>query len=689
MTVPVLDPVRAARYRALALARPGGPDLAAAPRLVVVDGAAQRLGVLEGGRLVFEAIVSTGARGYGCEDGSYRTPTGWHRIHARIGAGAEPGAVFRNRVATGEVWRGEARDEDLILTRVLTLDGAEPGWNQGPGRDSLARTIYLHGTNQEGQLGQPVSHGCVRLGNAAVADLFDRVAEGDPVLIAAPEAGPAGRSALTGPDPGAGLRSGPGWGPGGTQRPPAAGRSPLTGLGRIHFAGVAGSGMSALAQFLAMKGGRASGSDRSFDRGERAGARAQLEALGVAIFPQDGAGLAGDCAALVVSTAVEETVPDVAAARRHGVPVLHRSELLAHLVAQHRTLAVTGTSGKSTTVAMAFQLLRGAGWDPSVITGGDLGALQAEGLWGNAYAGASDLLVIEADESDGSVVRYHPAVGVILNLQRDHKEESVVAAMFEAFRAQVREAAVVGEAENLRPYAAGATVFGLTEAAGARAVDLEEGPEASAFTLDGVRFTLPVPGRHNIENALAALTACRALGVALGDLVAPLAAYQGVARRFQVLGTARGATVVDDFGHNPAKVAATLRTARLRAGSEGRVLAVFQPHGFGPLKFLREGFVEAFAEGLAPGDRLWFLEVFYAGGTAARDICSADVVADIAARGVQAAVAPSREALVAALAEAARPGDLVVVMGARDPSLTDLARGILDRLYLSSSSIRA
>jgi UDP-N-acetylmuramate--alanine ligase len=642
------DPVHAARYRALILAnlvRPGAPTLDRRSKALVVDTARQRLGLVEDGRLIFEAVISTAKKGLGCEEGSYRTPTGWHRIRARIGAGAEAGAVFRDRVATGEVWRGEPRDEDLILTRVLTLDGLEEGWNRGPGHDSLERFIYLHGTNQEAQLGTLVSHGCVRLGNAAVADLFERIAERDPVLIAEEL-----------PDDG-------------------------LGLGRLHFAGVAGSGMSALAQFVAMKGGRASGSDRSFDRGQRPGSRAQLEALGVEIHPQDGTGLEGDCAALVVSTAVEDDVPDVAAARRLGVPVLHRSELLAHLVARFRTVAITGTSGKSTTVAMVFEILRGAGRDPSVITGGELGALQREGRWGNAWAGKSELLVIEADESDGSVVRYHPAVGVILNLQRDHKEMDAVAAMFRAFRAQVREAAVVGEASNLREFAEGGTVFGFGAGADLRAEDLRLDAEGSAFSVRGVPFRLPVPGRHNVENALAAIAACAALGVPLAAMVEPLAAFQGVARRFQVLGTRHGITVVDDFGHNPAKVAASIQAAHHRVeGAGGRVLAVFQPHGFGPLKFLREDFVDAFATELTPRDRLWFLDVFYAGGTASRDISSAEVVADLTARGVAAEHAPSREWLVERLAAEARAGDLILVMGARDPSLTEVARGLLQVL---------
>jgi len=652
----VIDPVLAARYRAMVVAarsRHGAPD-SVGDRVLVVDAQTQHLGLLADGRLVFEAAISTAANGLGCQENSYRTPTGWHRIQACLGAGEEPGTVFRAKLPTGEVWRGESRTEDLILTRVLPLEGLEEGWNQGPGHDSFERFIYLHGTNQEGLLGQPVSHGCVRLGNADVADLFDRVAAGDPVLI-------------TDGLPGDGL-----------------------GLGRLHFAGVAGSGMSALAQFVAMKGGRASGSDRSFDRGQRPEDRARLEALGVTIFPQDGTGLTGDCSALVVSTAVEEDVPDVAAARRLGVPVLHRSELLAHLVARYRTVAVTGTSGKSTTAAMVFALLRGAGRDPSIITGGELVELQQVGLWGNAWAGQSDLLVIEADESDGSVVRYHAALGVLLNLQRDHKEMDAVAEMFRTFRAQLREGALVGEAENLREFAEGATVFGSGPEAAFRAEAIRIGPEGTSFTVRDQSFQLPVPGRHNLENALAAMAACAALGVPLVAMAAPLAAFQGVTRRFQMLGIARGVTVVDDFGHNPAKVAASIRAAHLRvAASGGRVLAIFQPHGFGPLKFLRADFVETFATELRTQDRLWFLDVFYAGGTAARDVSSAEVIADIVPRLGTAEHAPSRDWLVARLAAEAREGDLILVMGARDPSLTELAQQILARLAEPTCPARA
>ena len=447
--------------------------------------------------------------------------------------------------------------------------------------------------------------------------------------------------------------------------------------GRLHFAGVGGSGMSALAQFVVMQGGQASGSDRSFDQGRNPEARERLERMGIRIFPQDGSAVSGDCGAVVYSTAVEEQVPDFAEARRRGIRLLHRSDLLAHFVASRRTLAVTGTSGKSTTTAMVFELLKGAGCDPSVITGGELRMLQRDGLWGNAWAGRSGLLVVEADESDGSLVRYHPAVGVVLNLQRDHKEMDVVADMFRTFRDQVRETLVVGEAPNLQEFHAKGTVFGLGPEASFRAEGLEERPEGCGFSVAGVRFQLTVPGRHNVENALAALAACRAVGVPLEALVAPLAAFQGVARRFQPLGSRRGVEVIDDFAHNPSKVAASLRTARGRAR---RVLAVFQPHGFAPTRFNRKEFVETFSAELGPQDRLWMLDIYYAGGTAAKDICAGDLVDEIVSRGAAAELAPSRERLVESLAAEAREGDVVLVMGARDPSLTDLAQTILARL---------
>jgi UDP-N-acetylmuramate-alanine ligase len=282
--------------------------------------------------------------------------------------------------------------------------------------------------------------------------------------------------------------------------------------------------------------------------------------------------------------------------------------------------------------------------------------------------------VLEADESDGSLVRYQPAVSVCLNLSKDHKSEDEVASMFRVLNRRTREVFVCGEEGIPADLRDGAFVFGFGPSATIRGSALELGPSSTRFEAGGVRFTLPVPGRHNVENALGAIAACRALGVEVAEMVEPLAGFRGVARRFQSLGVVRGVEVIDDFGHNPAKIAASLATARLRAK---RVLAIYQPHGYGPTRFLRDGFVETFATETAPHDKVWLLEIFYAGGTATRDFSAADLVADIARCGRDAEFAPSREWLVDRVAHVAQPGDVVLVMGARDPSLTTFARELL------------
>ncbi len=460
----------------------------------------------------------------------------------------------------------------------------------------------------------------------------------------------------------------------------------------LHFAGAGGSGMSALVQFHALAGGAATGSDRAFDRGERPEMRAALEQLGVVITPQDGSFLTarpGGCDAVVVSTAVEDEVPDVAAARAAGVPILHRSELLARYVAQHRTVAVSGTSGKSTVTAMVFAILQHAGLGPGLLTGGALTGLQEQGHLGNAWAPAppdagDPLLVIEADESDGSLVRYRPWCGVVLNLGLDHKSPAEVLAMFRVFRERTAGPFVLGAAPNLDELADGAVRFGLAAERAGRigvfAADLELAGDHVRFSLGGTAFTVPQPGRHTVLNACAAVAAARAAGVDDAVAAAALAGFRGVARRFVSLGTAGGVEVIDDFAHNPDKIIAALAAARGRLAAGGRVLAVFQPHGFGPTRFLKDALVEAFAGALAPADVLWLPEIFYAGGTVSRDISAADLVAGIAAGGRDARFLAERAGLPAAIAAEARPGDLVLVMGARDPSLTDFGRAVLREL---------
>ena len=467
---------------------------------------------------------------------------------------------------------------------------------------------------------------------------------------------------------------------------------PKIGAGAwLHFAGVAGSGMSALAQYHAQQGGLTTGSDRAFDQGERPEIRKCLEALGVKLMPQDGsflqlsegpfAGRKPD--AVVVSTAVEDKVPDVKAAKGGGVAILHRSELLARYVATHRTIAISGTSGKSTVTAMVFAILQAAGKGPGLLTGGALASLVADGHLGNAWgptdqADGPPWLVIEADESDGSLVRYHPWAGVVLNLGLDHKTPAEIMAMFTTFQGNVKGPLVVADEENLASLHNGSLLFGQGPGAGTRALDVKLLPTGSTFAIDGAEFQLQVPGAYNVLNATAAVAVCVAAGVQAQVATAPLAEFTGVARRFQSMGSQNGIEVIDDFAHNPDKIAAALAAARTR--TEGRILAVFQPHGYGPTRFLREALVETFATSLRTDDVLWMPEIFFAGGTVTRDISAGDLIREINQLGLDARFIEKRADIPAAIATEAKATDLVLVMGARDPSLTDFCRAILAAL---------
>lgn len=448
--------------------------------------------------------------------------------------------------------------------------------------------------------------------------------------------------------------------------------------GRIHFVGLAGNGVSALAQFHVMGGGGATGSDRAFDRGWAGDMRERLEALGIAVFPQDGSALDGGHDLVVASAAVEAGNADLERARALGATVTSRAEFLARQVAAYRTVAVAGTSGKSTVVAMTYEILEHAGLSASVITGGALRALRSRGVVGNASRGRADLLVVEADESDGSIVRYRPWLGVLLNLSKDHKEPAELRGLFETFRARCSFFVVHAGASGLEGLDRGATTFGV-EGGDVRASGLRLEPDGSRFSVHGEEFSLPVSGRHNVENALAAIAACLRMDIPVAVSARALSSFQGVSRRFERVGAAGGIEVFDDFAHNPAKVAAALAAAQLRAA---RVHAVFQLHGYAPAKFLKEELIAAFSGSLRPEDTLWMPEIYYAGGTADKSVSAEPIARAVAESGRQARFVPDRQDILSELPRIAGPGDVILVMGARDPSLPKYAEDMLSALKI-------
>ena len=456
------------------------------------------------------------------------------------------------------------------------------------------------------------------------------------------------------------------------------------------FCGIGGSGMLPLAMIVQARGGRIEGSDRSRDQGRTPEKFAWLETHGVTLHPQDGSGVTRADQTVVATGAIEDTVPDIGAATRAGARIVTRPELLAQLFnAAPVSIGVAGTSGKSTITGMIAWILHRAGREPTVMNGAVMrNFADADHPFASALIGGPVLFVSEVDESDGSIALYGPTVAVVSNISLDHKSMEELRDLFGGFTG--RAATAVLNLDNLETQALAQTLpadkvitFALgEESATLNAHDLEPLPTGIRFTLTeagdaGHAVTLNVPGAHNVANALAALGAVRAVGVPLTDAVAALETFAGIRRRMEVVGTTNDITVIDDFAHNPDKIAATLKTLH---AFEGRLLILFQPHGFGPLRLMKAEFIGGFAGLMREDDVLLMPEPVYFGGTTDRSVGSEDIAAGVRAAGRSAQALATREACGDRLMDLARPGDRIIVMGARDDTLSVFAAALLDRL---------
>ncbi|MGZ5794963.1 MAG: glutamate ligase domain-containing protein [Croceibacterium sp.] len=458
------------------------------------------------------------------------------------------------------------------------------------------------------------------------------------------------------------------------------------------FCGIGGSGMLPLATILKGLGAEVSGSDRSRDQGRTPEKFASLERQGFTLYPQDGSGIVSAEQTLVASAAIEDTVPEVVRATELGCPRMSRAELLATLFnAADCGIAVGGTSGKSTVTGMLGWIMEAAGRDPTIMNGAVMkNFVSSDTPFASAKVGQGSAFVSEVDESDGSIALYRPQVAVLLNVSLDHKSMEELRALFSQFVLTARRVAANADDDEARLIAAHASnviSFGILSpdatlgvaadsiedtATGIRA-RLMDRHDGSAHSLE-----LQMPGRHNLSNALAAIAGAVAAGVSVADAVNALATVKGLARRFDVIGTSpSGVTVIDDFGHNPEKCRATLRTLKARPG---RVIAFFQPHGYGPLRQMGHELARTFAQELGPDDVILMCDPVYFGGTVDRSEGSERIVRMIEEAGGRAEYIPSREDCGKRIVELARPGDRVVVMGARDDTLTTFARGVLDKL---------
>ena len=465
-------------------------------------------------------------------------------------------------------------------------------------------------------------------------------------------------------------------------------------LQRVHMVGIGGAGMSGIARILLDRGGQVSGSDAKESRGVRA-----LQARGAQIrIGHDASSLdllpGGPTAVITTHAAIPKTNPELVEARRRGIPVVLRPAVLAKLMAGRTTLMVTGTHGKTTTTSMLIVALQHCGRDPSFAVGGELGEAGT-----NAHHGSGDCFVAEADESDGSLLEYTPNVAVVTNIEADHLDffgsADAYIAVFDSFAERLAPggalvvcvddpgAAALAErvaALGIRVLRYGSSGDGL---AGTLLSWEQRGTEAVAhIKLDGeihpLVMRLSVPGRHMALNALGALLAAVEIGAPADDVLDGLAGFEGVRRRFELIGTAAAVRVYDDYAHHPTEVAATLGAVRtlLDQTGVGRSLVVFQPH----LYSRTQSFAAEFGAALDGADQVFVLDVYGAREQPIAGVSGASVAAHV---GVPVQYLPDLSTVAEAVAAAAEPGDVVVTMGAGD--VTMLAPEIITALRVRSN----
>ena len=437
---------------------------------------------------------------------------------------------------------------------------------------------------------------------------------------------------------------------------------------RVHILGVGGVGMSALAQALLDRGVRVSGVDRFRDQGVSVPIFHKLTNAGVSFFSEEMLPTDARVDALVVSTAIEEDHPVMQQAQRTQIPVLHRAAMMQELVTGHSLIGVAGTAGKSTVTAMIGWMLEQAGVDPNVLNGAELVSWQASSRVGSTRMGQGDVWVCELDESDRSCLRFEPDWLVLTNISVDHYDLSELQRVFRQLAEQTKQGVICGPGvpEQLQ----GVLPAKLHAQAACSLTP-------TGFVYQGVEFEVPMLGRHNIENAQLAVAVCERWGCSLPALVEGLRTFKGVHRRLQCVGVVNEITVVDDYAHNPMKIAAAWQALAER---HARLVGVWRPHGFKPLAVMIDELVKQLPSVIREQDRFYVLPVFYAGGTSQMEVTSDELVERLVAQGVPAEHVDTYDDLEEEFITHMQSGDALLVLGARDPALPAFAKRMVEQL---------
>lgn len=444
---------------------------------------------------------------------------------------------------------------------------------------------------------------------------------------------------------------------------------------KIFFSGIGGSGVSAIASFMADRGHTVIGSDRSFDSNPAHPLYTLLESKGILIVPQDGSALDRSFDFVVFSTAVEHDTPEFIKAASIGITIKTRPEYLAELASEFKTIAVAGTSGKSTSSGMLAFLMHSLGMNPSYIGGGRVKQFKTEKHLGNSLVGNSNILIMEACESDGTITRYKPEHVILLNLHLDHHAIEVTAEMFKTLIDNTAGMAVINaDDQKLRKTTTKEVItFSIDYPSKYKATDIIYKPWNTDFSLHGVRFTLSPPGRYNLYNALSCIAILSEMGISMKDISTIIHEYEGIERRFDVHLNDGKWLVIDDYAHNPHKISSLMQAMK---NIRKNVCYIFQPHGFGPTRMMKKEYIDVFSQNLDDSDHLILLPIFYAGGTASTDISSHDLADGIMSKGKSVEVIEERDDILKML----HKWDNYVICGARDETLSNFARVIAGTL---------
>ena len=446
---------------------------------------------------------------------------------------------------------------------------------------------------------------------------------------------------------------------------------------KIAFSGAAGNGISPLEQIMSLRGYQVSGSDQSFDLGKDADRKQALEEVGIKIFPQNGSMITKDLDWLCVSAALNQSNPDIKAALLQNIPVKTRSDLLQEVFSEYKTgIAVGGTAGKTTTTAMIGYVLDTLGKKPTMINGGALCNYANRKGISNYIYNDGDICVIEADESDGSIRKYHPFVGLINNISHDHTSMEKLFEYFGDFASHSTNLIVNLDCPHASKinHAHRLTFSTLNPKADFFASDIKAISDGIEYTFRNQKFTLQLLGAFNVSNALATIAACSLVGINPLDTAQALQGFKGIKVRLEKIGSAKGITVYNDFAHTPSKIEASLSALK---GYPGRIIAMYQPHT--PFSAVNTGdeVAAAVAKVLAPEDIMIMQEIYE---LTPQDvgISSANIINRIKQNGHnQALFLPHKEDTKQFVLNNVRSGDRIVIMGAHDNSLADFSREIL------------